>query len=305
MARYDRIARIEAPSREAAFPGWLVLRDLEGQERDPDLGRQARLRFLTIRCVRRLMDAGFQPADAESLGSQVARARKELRHLPEDGEERARVAECLDAVDACAPHRIVSALIELGDTIGAAGHTFGAEECYRSAVEVAERIEAKGETAPAVVGLARLFTLRGESEPAVAWGWRALEVLAPGDPTRGLVLLDMGAGFRRLGLRSTAEACYQMAERSAPAQAATVHLGLARGALLVGDVDDARALLKLAVDAARENGVESILAEAEDLLSMLEGHAEAALMEPPAVPSDGARSIAREIENMRAALATG
>ena len=28
MARYDRIAPLPAPSREAAFPGWLVLREI-------------------------------------------------------------------------------------------------------------------------------------------------------------------------------------------------------------------------------------------------------------------------------------
>ena len=49
MARYDRIAPIPIPAREAAFPGWLMLRDLAGRERDPELARRARLRFLALR----------------------------------------------------------------------------------------------------------------------------------------------------------------------------------------------------------------------------------------------------------------
>ena len=30
MARYDRIAPLSSPTRDSAFPAWLVLRDIEG-----------------------------------------------------------------------------------------------------------------------------------------------------------------------------------------------------------------------------------------------------------------------------------
>jgi tetratricopeptide (TPR) repeat protein len=356
MARYDRIARINPPSREEALPAWLALRDLEGRERDVELGRRARLRFLVLRCAHRLLAAGFELADSDSLAGQVARARKEMRHVPDDDAERPGITECLDALDARAPLRIATALLDLGDTVESAGHTFGAEECYRLALDVLDNTGAAGadareREARAMVALGRLLTRRGEPEPAIGWSWQALEVMAPADPARAPVLLDMGAGFRRLGLRSTADACYQMVERTptspglarlarlgsalAAAEAGdaegfrdrrrdlmdaiggeggegneeagdtAAHLALARGSLLVGDVDDARAHLKLAVDAARERGLDSILEEAEDLLVTLEGQAAAALRQPPAAPSEGARSIAREIEIMRAALATG
>ena len=60
MARYDRIAPIPIPAREAAFPGWLMLRDLAGRERDPELARRARLRFLALRpLLRVLLEVGL------------------------------------------------------------------------------------------------------------------------------------------------------------------------------------------------------------------------------------------------------
>ena len=49
MARYDRIAPLSSPARDRAFPAWPVLRDIEGQDRDIDVCRRARLRFLALR----------------------------------------------------------------------------------------------------------------------------------------------------------------------------------------------------------------------------------------------------------------
>ena len=64
MARYDRIAPIAAPARAAAFPGWLVLRDLQGRERDAELARRARLRFLALRPLRRVLALGLEGVSA-------------------------------------------------------------------------------------------------------------------------------------------------------------------------------------------------------------------------------------------------
>jgi hypothetical protein len=138
MARYDRIARLEPPPRSAAFPGWLALRDLEGNERDPVLSHRARLRFLSLRPARRLLDHGVDGAvDPVSLDQQVALARAELDRLPEGDPERDALSDYLEQVCARDPETIVNACMAVGAVCQAAGHGFAAEEFYQTALEMA------------------------------------------------------------------------------------------------------------------------------------------------------------------------
>src|SRR5512146_336551 len=98
MARYDRIAPLSAPSRENTFPGWPVLRDLEGIDRDAELARSARLRFLVLRPVRRLLDRGIANVGRDSYLQQIETVREELGYLPARDVERARLARFLHQV---------------------------------------------------------------------------------------------------------------------------------------------------------------------------------------------------------------
>jgi hypothetical protein len=420
MVRYDRIARIDSPGREETFPGWLVLRDLEGREREPELGRRARLRFLALRPVRRLLDRGFDQADASSLAQQVQSVRTALGQLPSSDAERLRIAEYLHAIDEGAPDGLATASLVMGEAAEAAGHGYAAEEFYHTALELSvasdlaeqrvkaltslghlyagraewgrsqeyldhamERAEATGDLvawARALGGLATLRLLqndilgahaqldrireRGEREAAprlialadagtcavelaagspgaaVDAGWRALETLDPSDEDRAPLLMDLASAFRRLGLRPAAEACYRLVTWSsgssahrlearvqhalaaaeagdsttfrerrqallAPGEAdgdhrlaAITHLGLGRGAMLINDVDDARAHLHTAIDVARAGGLGEAVVLAEDLLSGLEGWDDSELRPHPIAPSAGARTIAARIESM-------
>ncbi len=67
MARYDRIAPLTTPERDHAFPGWPVLRDIEGQDRDSDVCRRARLRFLALSPARRVVYARLNLTSIESF----------------------------------------------------------------------------------------------------------------------------------------------------------------------------------------------------------------------------------------------
>src|SRR5437660_5201543 len=95
MARYDRIAPLTAPARNEALPGWLALRDLDGRERDTELGRRARLRFLAVRMVRRLIREGFERVPSESFERQIEGVREELGQLATRDVERTKLADLL------------------------------------------------------------------------------------------------------------------------------------------------------------------------------------------------------------------
>jgi tetratricopeptide (TPR) repeat protein len=137
MARYDRIAPLSAPLREGAFPGWLILRDIEGNDRDVEAARRARLRFLALRPVRRLLDRGVTGISRESYLSQIEAVREELGYLPARDVERARLARFLHHVEERDPARVVSAALEMADACAAAGQLHGAEEYALTAAGLA------------------------------------------------------------------------------------------------------------------------------------------------------------------------
>jgi hypothetical protein len=182
MARYDRIALLDSPSRSAAFPGWLVLRDLEERERDPDLNRRARARFLVLRPARRLLDAGMMAVDAGSLRQQLAQARAEVGRLPDRDPEREVLSHYLDQIEARSAAELVAAGLAVGGACEASGHGYAAEEFYRTAAELARANDLCDERIAADRSLAALCGGRagkaGE-EAMVAMG--ADTELVPGD----------------------------------------------------------------------------------------------------------------------------
>lgn len=137
MARYDRIARLDPPPRDAAFTGWLALRDLQDRERDTDLGRRARLRFLAVRLIHRLSRQG-DGIDRESLKQQCNSVREELGQLSGRDPERQRLAEFLKEVATLDPRAIVESALEMADTLSDEEQRFAAEECYRAAIDLAQ-----------------------------------------------------------------------------------------------------------------------------------------------------------------------
>lgn len=391
MARYDRIARIPPPAREQAFPGWMTLRDLEGRERDPELGRRSRLRFLALRPVRRLLREGIDGPDAGSFRQQLDHVRQELERLPARDPERLQLLEYLQEIGARTPMGLVTATLDMGATAEAAGQGTAAEEFYLTGLEVARKHElpqqqvralrrlarvlrarqdwdgamGRGREAatladatadlfqwalatdgmaavcatrgdrPGARGLLEAIARRGEDgdndqvraiaaagtcalelrarrpEAALNAGSAALDLIEAGDPHRNRLLLDMASAFRHLGLWEAAEGCYRVvsgratwvehraeaeaeraimaAERGDPAGfrqrrgkildllsdpdpqlTALLHLGLGRGCVLAGDMDDAREHLRQAISIARGAALDTVLSRADELLEALE-----------------------------------
>jgi tetratricopeptide (TPR) repeat protein len=413
MARYDRIARIEPPPRSHAFPAWLVFRDLEGREREPELSRRARLRFLVLRCLQRAAGGGERRPEPDSVAQQVAAAQHRVADLPAGDREREALSRCLDRASALTPVAIADAALTGGAGCERNGHGHAAEEFHLTALQVAETHDLREQRLVALLSLGRVCGARGDPgrartylESAVALaeaerdlgvlgdalrelavtlagagdpeggrsvaaaagggipkayqdrvdglraaavcalevaagrleaglqaGWRAVELLSFRDPLVSRVLLDVASAFRRLGLREAAESCYRAVTRSATREelrraarieyavvaaeagdpaafrerrktlleaaasedghgAATIQIGLGRGAMLIDDLDDARSHLRLALAAARGAGLGDAVPVIEELLSDLERRADRALRVVVTPATDGARSIA-------------
>jgi hypothetical protein len=137
MARYDRIAALSAPDRAEAFNGWSIFRDLEGRERDLELGRRARLRFLALRLVHRMIEQRIEDLSDESFQYQIESVREELGLLPARDPERARIADFLQSLQRGAPIEIAMAALDMGEAAEVEKHEFAADEFYRAALDLA------------------------------------------------------------------------------------------------------------------------------------------------------------------------
>lgn len=137
MARYDRIAALEPPDRTRAFSCWTVFRDLEHTDRDPDRARRARLRFLALRLVRRLIEQGIDAVPDDSFERQIESIREGLGLLPARDPERARLAEFLQRIRKRTPMEVAIATLDLGEAAEAASLEYAAEEFYHTALDLA------------------------------------------------------------------------------------------------------------------------------------------------------------------------
>lgn len=136
MARYDRIARLDSPPRGDTFTGWLMVRDLEDRERDADLGRRARLRFLAVRLLYRILRSGSS-LDRDSLRQQAEAIREELGQLPSRDPERERLGDLLKQAGALDLEDMVRSVLAMAGAAADDGHPFAAEEWYRTAHQLA------------------------------------------------------------------------------------------------------------------------------------------------------------------------
>jgi hypothetical protein len=155
MARYDRIARLGSPERDKVFTGWLMLRDLESRERDPDLGRRARVRFLAVRLLHRLVDREGA-IDPDSLQQQVNAVREELGMLPSRDPDRELLAELLEQLASNEVDSGIRSALKMARTAETGGHPFAAEEWTRAALRLARANGLEHLAAEASGDLARL-----------------------------------------------------------------------------------------------------------------------------------------------------
>ncbi|MBI4409226.1 MAG: tetratricopeptide repeat protein [Gemmatimonadetes bacterium] len=246
MARYDRIAPLTAPTRARAFPAWLTLRDLEGRERDVELGRRARLRFLAIRPVRRLLRRGIDRVPLDSYERQIEGVREELGHLSARDPERARLAEYLHRIRQRTPAALAAAALELGEVAEASGHTHAAEEYYLTSLELAEAYDLRADRTRALRHLGRVYGVQDRWQESESHFRRSAELAQQaGDRTQwaqamhGLAALHRRRGDPSQGRRILEETFERGRQWDEPTVVAAAAAGLVVAELELGNPERA------------------------------------------------------------------
>lgn len=233
MARYDRIARLEPPRRQDAFPGWLTLRDIEGRERESEPARRARLRFLAHRPVRRLLVQGLEVPGDESLRVQLEGVRQEVERLDPRDPERSRLIDYLAEVAGRTPLGLVTATLEVGAGAESAGHTYAAEEFYLSGLELARMHDLPVYRGRALRRLARVHRRRGSWDEAVDLGRKAAAVAeTAGEPVQWAMALEEAARseFERGDIAAGRAILAEIAERGRREESAHIRAVAGAGA---------------------------------------------------------------------------
>ncbi|HUG40397.1 MAG TPA: hypothetical protein VMM12_07925 [Longimicrobiales bacterium] len=233
MARYDRIARIAAPAREDCFRGWLTLRDIDGREREPELGRRARLRFLALRPVRRLLLRGLGGPAADSLQAQLDEVRREIDRLDARDPERDRLMAYLAEAGGRSPLGLATATLEVGAAAEGAGHRFAAEEFYRTGLELAREHDLPAHQVRALRRIARVHRGREEWDRAVDVGHEAASLAdSLGEPVQWARAMDEVARAESArGNRDAARAILEAVAARGVAAADRLVRAVAAGAL--------------------------------------------------------------------------
>ncbi|MGH7466554.1 MAG: hypothetical protein ACRENP_01065 [Longimicrobiales bacterium] len=190
-ARYDRLAPLASPERERSFPGWAVLRDLDGAERDGDAARRARLRFLALRPVLRAAHLGTDHVPIESFERQVDRVREELGQLPARDAERAVLARLLNDLRTRQSELIVQAVLVVSEFAEANGQHAAAEEYARAALAMTRNVPRDRQAAAATRALSRVALSAGHLEEAQSRAHDACELALTSD--------DRGEWIRAIG----------------------------------------------------------------------------------------------------------
>lgn len=217
MARYDRLGPLAVPPRERAFPGWYLLRDLEGHERDAELSRRARVRFLVARVLRRLAAGGLDAVPEESLARQLDAVREELGQLSARDPERLLVARQLHDLREGRPEAAMTAALTLSEWHRQSHSTYAAEEFARIAVDLAESAERTRAVSVATRGVARALLTAGLVDSAREQAERACVLALEGDDRVGWVdaMAELAATYRAAGDNPKAAEVLGMAVRRA------------------------------------------------------------------------------------------
>lgn len=328
MARYDRIARLDSPAREDAFSGWLSLRDLEGREREPELGRRARLHYLALRPVRRLLQRGLDGPSARSLAGQMDTVREEMDQLSEDEARHDLLSRYLEEIGGRSASGLIQATLDVGSSAEAAGQLYAAEEFYRTALELARvhgeeerhvaalrhlgRVQRERRDWQEAINSLQASALLADSLPAPLEWARSMEALAAmhqrsGDVQQARAILDRIAGSDHASshdqVRAVAAAGLCALELAQDQPEAALRAGWTAATLLPADDEARNGVLLNMGGAFRRLGLHSAAATCYEIIGRwaawpehrIEANLERALVAAEAGDEDTFRSLRSQV----------
>jgi tetratricopeptide (TPR) repeat protein len=207
---------------ERRFPGWQILRDLEGRDEEGVEAQRIALRFVVARLPMLYLEEGLAvPRDRRR--DQVERAREELllRGAGQPSHEEAELWEgILDAFEEGDAEALGRRLLALGLAVESQGHRHGAGELFTTAYGVAAAVGAVPTAVEAARKAGRAERHRGRWAQAHRWYEVARGVAAAAERMDdvALILEGVGATHRERGnlpaARSSLEEALAVAESS-------------------------------------------------------------------------------------------
>jgi len=191
-----------APSGSApqGFPGWQVLGDIEGRQRDKEASQRITSRFLVARAVKGVIEDELV-VDLGSLSYQTDGIRRELGPADEADLERELWERVLASLETVQFERLLAALLEWGKAVEGLGHLNGALEIQGLAFDLAVAIGAQEAAVDAARFQGKALRMLAEWDRAVSWYGVARRVAEEAGDSRKLaaVIDGMANTFRDRG----------------------------------------------------------------------------------------------------------
>jgi len=189
-SRERTAASTEADPKPPGFPGWQVLGDIEGRQRDQDSSQRISSRFLVARAVRGVLEDELVP-DMDSLAYQTNGIRRELGLEEEADRERDVWVRVLASLESVQFKKLLAALLEWGKVVEDLGHQNGALEIQRLAYDLAVAIGAPDAAVDAARFQAKAYRTLAEWDRAVSWYGVARRVAEEvGNPRQLAAVID-------------------------------------------------------------------------------------------------------------------
>ena len=188
---------VDSQGETNSFPGWPVLRDLEGRRRDDEVSRAIGNRFLVARLVQGLAEDDLV-TDPESISHQVKSVREELGSYDRSDPEACVWSRVLQAVAAFDHSELVAAVLEWGKIVEGRGHLNGALEILAVAYELARATGSADAAADAARFQGKVYRTQANWAQAVSWYEVAGKIAeGTGDPRKLAMVLDGLANAHR------------------------------------------------------------------------------------------------------------
>ncbi len=182
-------ASTSLPGRDR-FPGWGLLKDLEGvSSGDPEASR-IRARFLVARVVEGLLRDALV-ADPDTICRQVELVRGEIGASGGEDPEGAVWERVLLALTSRDTEELTASVLEWGKVVESAGQLHGARELFLLAFQLARVSGSSLQALDSARFLGKVFRTEADWEEALAWYGVAHGIAEDvGDPIKRAVVLD-------------------------------------------------------------------------------------------------------------------
>jgi tetratricopeptide (TPR) repeat protein len=178
---------------DAPFPGWMILKDIQGREDDPKIDQRIAARFLVGRAVWAVLDEDWA-MDAKALKELVNRVQREFEVLDPADSERSAWCDVMHDIEGENIQGLGRSILALADCLDLQEHLHGACEFLNLAYQIAVASGSGSVAGEAARFLGSTHRRLGSSEESTRWYEIALDMGEVFDDSRLFALALGGIG---------------------------------------------------------------------------------------------------------------